>query len=281
VVLFRPPGLQRPTPWKLCPASIVFAGRTTAERVNSITTAIQTTVILVAVAGAMTWLDFSFLSRPEAVDGTGSIRRRWLGVRYAWLGLAASIALFCSVWVAIPQFIPIFILAAMTIYIARTMSFGLEGSDEMALVVLVPLALAILPGAPESFRRLALLFVAGQLLLAYLASAGAKVAGTKWRQGTAVAQILSTRDYGIEKRELFDSRVPAFFLFSWGTMAFEFLLPIGFVLGGPFLILAVVSGVLFHLSIAAVMGLNRFFPWFLAAYPAAIWASLHYGLIAH
>jgi len=150
----------------------------------------------------------------------------------------------------------------------------------MALIILPPLAMASLPIAPSDSIKLVFLFVAAQLMLAYLASAGAKAAGAKWRNGTAVAQILSTRDYGLERRDLFESDHPLFLVAAWGTIAFEFALPLAFLLGGPLLPFALVAGVTFHIGIAMTMGLNRFLLWFVAAYPAATWVSLHYGVLA-
>jgi hypothetical protein len=33
-------------------------------------------------------------------------------------------------------------------------------------------------------------------------------------------------------------------------------------------------------SIAFAMGLNRFLPWFLAAFPATAWAACHFGVLS-
>jgi hypothetical protein len=223
----------------------------------------QITMVLVGVAGAITWLDFAYLRQSRA-----------------WIGVAGAFALIVAALTSTAEFVPLLLLAALAIWVARTTGFGLEGSDEMALIILPPLATASLPVMPSGIYRLVFLFVAAQLTLAYLASAGAKASGSKWRDGSAVAQILSTQDYGLGRRALFQSDGWSFKLVAWGAIAFEFALPLGLILGGPLLPFAIAAGVIFHAGIAMTMGLNRFLPWFIAAYPAAAWASMHYGLLS-
>jgi hypothetical protein len=247
---------------------------------ESATTCIQVSAILVGVGAAVTWIDFASLLRWSA---NGSVDSLGLRRRLGWsagIGIVAALMAIVAGATSTAQFIPLALLAFLAVHVVRTTGFGLEGSDEMAIIILIPLAVASLPGAPDSFVRLALLFVAAQLLLAYLASAGAKAVGRKWREGSAVAQILSTQDYGLGRRDLFSSGSALFRWMSWGTIAFEFALPLSLLLGGPLIPLAVLAGVAFHATIGMTMGLNRFFPWFIAAYPAAIWASSHYGLLA-
>ncbi len=220
-------------------------------------------MVIVGIAAAITWADFAQL--------------RWPG---AWVGVAAGIMLVPAALASTAEWVPLLVLTILAVQVARRAGFGLEGSDEMALILLPPLAMASLPAMPGDFIKLVFFFVAAQLVLAYLASAGAKAAGAKWRNGTAVAQILSTRDYGLERPDLFESDHPIFRAGSWGTIAFEFTLPVAFIMGGPLLPVALVSGVIFHVGIAATMGLNRFLPWFVAAYPAVAWVSMHYGVLA-
>jgi hypothetical protein len=221
-------------------------------------------MMIAGLAAVVSWVDFAYLRLPRA-----------------WLGIVAALALVVTALASTAEWVPLLVLAVLAVWVARTTGFGLEGSDEMALIILPPLAMASLPIAPSNSIKLVFLFVAAQLMLAYLASAGAKAAGAKWRNGTAVAQILSTRDYGLERRDLFESAHPLFLVAAWGTIGFEFALPLAFLLGGPLLPYALVAGVTFHIGIAVTMGLNRFLLWFVAAYPAATWVSLHYGVLAH
>lgn len=251
--------------------------------IDSIGTCVTLSIFLVGIGATLTWGEFAYLFRAAKRDGRpfrqGSSRYAALEVQ-AWLGLVLGIATLASVWMEDLRFGILLGLAVVTASFARSTTFGREGSDEVALVTVIPLAIAVAPGASSALQSLALLFVGGQLVLAYLASAGAKLAGQKWRDGLAVAQILSTRDYGVSRPALHSSQATVLRLMTWGTIALELTLPTLFVLGGPFVAVAAFAGAAFHASVAAMMGLNRFLPWFLAAYPAAIWASLQYGLLS-
>ena len=67
---------------------------------------------------------------------------------------------------------------------------------------------------------------------------------------------------------------------TWLVIAFEVAFPIGIVLGGWFAAAALAGAAAFQLSIAISMGLNRFTPWFVAAFPATAWTACHYGLFS-
>jgi hypothetical protein len=249
---------------------------------SSITTCVTATVLLVGLAATLTWGEFVYLQHWQPWSRRPSQRHRTYSSfeRRARLGLLVAIGLLASVWVPEVRFWLLIALALVTASFARATSFGREGSDEIALIIIVPLALAVSPGATAALRTMSLAFIAAQLSLAYVASACAKIAGSKWRNGSAVAQILSTRDYGVSRRELHGSRRLVFRTMAWGTILVELLVPLLLLMGGPVIVVAIGVGIAFHASVALTMGLNRFFPWFLAAYPAAAWVSLHYGLLS-
>ena len=60
----------------------------------------------------------------------------------------------------------------------------------------------------------------------------------------------------------------------------EITFPIGVLLGGWLAFAALAAVATLQLGIAASMGLNRFTPWFFAAFPATAWAACHYGVLA-
>ncbi|HEX8207713.1 MAG TPA: hypothetical protein VF587_16735 [Solirubrobacteraceae bacterium] len=178
------------------------------------------------------------------------------------------------------RFLPVSVLALGALWFARAARFGREGSDDILLIVLVGLAGASVPGAPEVLTRIWLSFIAAQLMLAYFVSGAAKLLGDKWLRGEAVGQVLSTREYGLGRAGLYETRHVVLILATWATIAFEVTLPALFVLGGPLLWPAVAIGISFHLGVALTMGLNRFVISFIAAYPSVIWASSSYGLLS-
>lgn len=241
------------------------------------------TIMIVGIGGTLTWGELVYVQRcarrRESFRARGGSRLSSFEARAA-VGLALALALIVSAWITDIRFVLVLGLALVTASFARSTTFGREGSDEIALVIVIPLALATMPGATARLTTLAFLFIAAQLALSYAASGGAKLAGRKWRDGRAVAQILSTRDYGVGRRELYHSEAFPLRALAWGTILLELALPILLLLGGPLVVPVAIIGVVFHVSVAMAMGLNRFLPWFLSAYPAAIWASSNYGLLS-
>jgi hypothetical protein len=166
-------------------------------------------------------------------------------------------------------------LAALTILGARMLLYlrtqlGLDGSDQMILVASSAVAAALLVPDPQA-QRIALYYLAAQLLLSYAVAGIAKAISPTWRSGRAVPQITMTIGYG-------DPRVGAFLerhaglgrLLCWATIAFECSAAVLILAGVPGALVIIVAGVLFHASIAVLMGLNVFLWSFAAAYPALI-----------
>jgi len=65
---------------------------------------------------------------------------------------------------------------------------------------------------------------------------------------------------------------------SCATILFEVLGPLGVLTGPKPTLLFLVSGVLFHLSIAVAMGLNTFFWAFTSPFPAVYYMSQFFNL---
>lgn len=157
------------------------------------------------------------------------------------------------------------LLFLLQVVISQRLGFGLDGADQMYTIVWAGVALSgFVPAA-------GLVLIAGQSLVSYLVSGIAKLYGHAWRSGVAPGQITSTLGHGGPTSSVVVGRFSS--LVSTGTMAFE--------VGGPFLILLGPVGAIvfsaaaagFHLSIAAVMGLNNFVWAFIAALPAVIWLA--------
>jgi hypothetical protein len=156
---------------------------------------------------------------------------------------------------------------------------GLDGSDQMLLVVCSGLTVALL--VPErASQAIALDYIAAQLLLSYAVAGIAKAASPTWRSGRALPGILSTIGYGIPRLgKLLDENPQLARILCWSVILFECTAPLLILVGTPGAIVVVAAGILFHLSISYIMGLN-IFPWsFGAAYPALLWLAHSIGTL--
>ena len=151
---------------------------------------------------------------------------------------------------------------------------GLDGSDQMQLVILTSLTVFFWTIDPD-IKRIALWFIAAQSILSYLAAGYAKFASPIWRSGKAMSGILATDNYGSLLLSSWLGRFPVLSpVVCWLVIVFECVAPV-LVFAGPILCLAfLICGLLFHLTIAVIMGLNNFFWSFGATYPALLFLSL-------
>jgi hypothetical protein len=156
--------------------------------------------------------------------------------------------------------------------------YGLDGSDQMMLVVLWPLFLYSLHPT-ETVLNLAFGFICAQLCLSYFTSGGVKLISPIWRQGGAIKSILSTRSYG-------SARLSAFLLkhkviagaACWTVIVYEIVGPLLIWLDPKICIAFIAAGVIFHFSIAFFMGLNIFFWSFISTYPAVYYFASRWSL---
>jgi hypothetical protein len=146
------------------------------------------------------------------------------------------------------------------------------GSDAMTVLILLALsAAAIFPQSP-GVQLGALAYIAVQTTLSYAIAGIAKLKEPRWRGGQALAGLAQT-SYATPAFVGERLRSPALArLCAWSIIGFE----CGFGLAwlnpqlGWF---ATAMGALFHLSNAAILGLNRFFFAWLASYPALLYVS--------
>jgi len=97
----------------------------------------------------------------------------------------------------------------------------------------------------------------------------AKAISPIWRGGDAMIGVLSTEGYGVPSlgAKLARHRNVARLL-CWSVITFECGCPLLLVAGTPGSVVLIVAGLVFHVGIAALMGLNVFLWRFAAAYPA-------------
>jgi hypothetical protein len=151
--------------------------------------------------------------------------------------------------------------------------YGMDGADQMQAVVLSGLVLFWL--APTRLAQdIALIFIAAQGMLSYFTAGFAKLISPMWRNGTAIRHIVSTRSYGSSAA----TRVMQHFRFlspalCWATICFECLLPLLVLCGPTPCLVFMAMGVVFHTSIAALMGLNVFVWSFVSTYPSLYFLS--------
>jgi uncharacterized protein (DUF697 family) len=151
--------------------------------------------------------------------------------------------------------------------------YGLDGADQMQAVVLSGLVLFWV--APTRLAQdIALIFIAAQGMLSYFTAGLAKLISPVWRNGTAIRDIVSTRSYGSSAatRVMQQHRLlsPAL---CWATICFECLLPLLVLVSPTACLVFIGMAVVFHVSIAALMGLNVFVWSFVATHPSLYFLS--------
>lgn len=114
----------------------------------------------------------------------------------------------------------------------------------------------------------ALLFVSAQLTLAYTVAGVAKIISPLWWNGSGLAGVLGTRNYGtVTLARVYGRHKALAVASSIAVIAFETTFVLAWLLP-PQAVAAYLSiGVVFHIGVAVMMGLNTFLFAFLAAYP--------------
>lgn len=181
--------------------------------------------------------------------------------------VAATVAAVVGAGHAVPLLVTLLGVLVLT---ARSY-YGMDGARQMTVVVLTGALLASVAPATGAVARIALGFVAAQLVLSYTVSGVAKLVSSQWRSGTAVVDILSTTAYGSPPLHAFLHRHRRLALATClGTIAFEAGFVVIVLAATPAPALLMVLGAAFHGSIAVAMGLNNFFWAFTAAYPPLV-----------
>jgi hypothetical protein len=144
------------------------------------------------------------------------------------------------------------------------------GSDRMGLLLLFGLWMThVLP--EPAWRAAALGYVAVQLVASYLLAGVVKVVEPSWRNGQALSDAFAFSIYPVsaDLRALAQRR-SLLAVAGWGVMLFELAFP--FALLDPHALQgALLFALTFHLTNAALFGLDRFVWVWLAAYPTLLW----------
>ena len=161
------------------------------------------------------------------------------------------------------------VLVSRMLMYARN-QIGIDGSDQMFLVIFTAGLIGWL-GADTDVIDIAVIYIACQLILAYLIAGVAKAWSPIWRNGRALGALLDTIGLGRPRLAAVLQRHEAVSVSAcWCVIVFECLGPALVLVGvrGAWCFI-VVSG-LFHVGIACIMGLNSFVWAFGATYPAVL-----------
>ncbi len=171
----------------------------------------------------------------------------------------------------------VLLLFVLQFILHHRQEFGGDGADQMSFLVLTTFTICFTFITDSRVHTIGVVFVAAQLILSYIISGGAKLISTEWRNGTAVQGILSSYTYGTEfTKVLFNKSLFLSRIMCWMVVAVELLFPMALFFTDTVFYSAVIMGILLHLSIGVVMGLNDFVWSFLAAYPSLIFIYITY-----
>lgn len=153
-------------------------------------------------------------------------------------------------------------------------TYGMDGSDQMVVIVLSALTIARFGNQVAGVPEACVIFVAAQVMVAYLTAGVAKVVSPTWRSGVAIPAILRTASYGTEAAAIWlIDRDKIARVLCRSIIAMECLLPFAVLSGVPGGWVFVGGGLLFHVGTALLMGLNSFLWSFAATFPAVLYTA--------
>lgn len=151
--------------------------------------------------------------------------------------------------------------------------YGTDGADQVATQVQAVTGLARLPVSPQVKDAL-MWYLAIQANMSYAASGWAKMAGTMWRDGSALPGVMRTRTYGWERAYRLTQRFPrASKITQHSVLAMECLFPVVYLAGGKLTRPMIAAAGSFHVANAFVMGLGRFMTAFPAMHPMVAYTT--------
>jgi hypothetical protein len=173
---------------------------------------------------------------------------------------------------------PLALVVATTLLLTLRGPQGNDGSDQMASILLVATFLGELVGTDFS-RAAAVIFIAVESAFAYATAGFLKVPMKGWRDGSYVLDVLRTGSFGNPWiLRTFEIHRPLAVLFGVGVAFGDSAIAFAAVLPPPVSAGLLAFGLVLHVGIAAVLGLNTFVWSFVATYPAVLYVSAHlYG----
>lgn len=189
------------------------------------------------------------------------------------LGINTLAASWCLLLPSGNLILPLTLMVAAQCVVHYRFQYGLEGSDQMTMILLVmSWAAAVCPTEPV--RVVALGFIAVQSCLSYFIAGVSKLCGPAWRGGTAVRDVLRTRHSGHPQLWRLFHRSPCLTRgVTYLVILFECIFPLVLLLPTPWAVAFLSLGCLFHLGNGIAMGFNAFIWAFIGTYPAILYCS--------
>ena len=151
--------------------------------------------------------------------------------------------------------------------------FGLEGSDQMQLIIVGSLTISLMN--IEKGAIIAFSFISIQLIFSYFFSGISKLRSPLWRCGQALRLTLKTNSYGNKTiYELLNKKTRISLIACWFIMCWEILFIACPFLPNPLFYSMLIIAFMFHLSNAFIMKLNGFFLTWIAAFPSIIYIHM-------
>lgn len=127
-------------------------------------------------------------------------------------------------------------------------------------------------------KEISLYFIAIMTLISYLFTSFYKFKGEKWRKGNALKLIMGSAAYGNERvHDFLDKNKKTSIFLNHSIILFQ-AGSILSIFSPKISIIFIFIGIIFHLSIAALMNLNNFFWVYLSTYPCIYYLSLKINL---
>ena len=151
---------------------------------------------------------------------------------------------------------------------------GGTGSVDMGNVVCLAALFAALVRSPGATTA-CLVFIALQASLAYAAAGLGKIPHLSWRDGSALRDLSATDCWGHARAAAWMRRAE-WFPKATGRliMTLEVCFPLLLLVPSELAAIGLLSGVVFHVLIATLMGLNTFAWMFPATYPAIMFTNI-------
>lgn len=161
----------------------------------------------------------------------------------------------------------LFILGSLINF--RNGPFGAETQNRFGLVIIGALLLYfVVPTA--LIAKAVLWFLALQACLSYFTAGFSKLSNAGWRKGYGLFNVVNSANLlTFKKYALFLNRYPSIGkITTWATLVMECLFPLVLIAGRQFVLVFLIWGLIFHLSIAILLRINLFFWVWIATYPA-------------
>ena len=216
------------------------------------------------------YIDAALRHGDDARTRTRVLDRSKLHITWPVVRLAAALTLLLGPNTMVQMAVSWTIVALTTFAIqGRHRLGGEDGSDQMITILAISFSVALIFGFCPGVREAGLYFIGAQSVLAYTTAGIAKLLCPEWRSGIAVCGILSTRSHGMRGPAEVVQRSRALqYLLCWSTIAFEVAFLSAPLLSPMPLTALLIVAIIFHASIAIVMGLNGFFWAFVSTYPS-------------